>query len=79
MFVCVIDTSLMNDRGAGLPSAERGWYLVIPLMFAGAGLNDDARPLALQVALLVPLLAALIGLLSSIRMMRLPDPAPLAR
>ncbi|HET9197106.1 MAG TPA: MFS transporter [Solirubrobacterales bacterium] len=39
-------------------------------------INEDARPLALQVALLIPLLAALIGLLSSFRMMRLPDPAP---
>ena len=39
-------------------------------------INDDARPLALQIALLIPLLAALIGLLSSFRMMRLPDPAP---
>jgi MFS family permease len=39
-------------------------------------INDDARPLALQVALGVPLLAALIGLLASFRMMRLPDPAP---
>lgn len=41
-------------------------------------INTDARPLALQVALLVPLLAALIGLLSSFRMIRLPDPAPSA-
>ena len=39
-------------------------------------INIDARPLALQIALLVPFLAALIGLLSSFRMMRLPDPAP---
>ena len=39
-------------------------------------INTDARPLALQVALLVPLLAALIGLLCSFRMVRLPDPAP---
>jgi EmrB/QacA subfamily drug resistance transporter len=39
-------------------------------------INTDARPLALQVALLVPLLAGLIGLLNSFRMMRLPDPAP---
>ncbi|HEX5929437.1 MAG TPA: MFS transporter [Solirubrobacterales bacterium] len=38
-------------------------------------INTDARPLALQVALLIPLLAALIGLLLSFRMMRLPDPA----
>jgi EmrB/QacA subfamily drug resistance transporter len=39
-------------------------------------INTDARPLALQVALLIPLLAALIGLVNSFRMMRLPDPAP---
>ena len=39
-------------------------------------INTEARPLALQVALLIPLLAALIGLFNSFRMMRLPDPAP---
>jgi hypothetical protein len=39
-------------------------------------INDDARNLSLQVALLVPLLAALLGLLTSIRMMRLPDLTP---
>ncbi len=39
-------------------------------------INADARPLALQVALAVPLLAALIGLLSSFGMVRLPDPLP---
>jgi EmrB/QacA subfamily drug resistance transporter len=39
-------------------------------------INEDSRPLALQLALAVPLLAALIGLISSFRMMRLPDPAP---
>jgi hypothetical protein len=37
-------------------------------------INTDARPLALQVALLVPILAGLAGLLTSLRMMRLPDP-----
>ena len=37
-------------------------------------INTDARPLALQVALLVPILAGLVGLLISFRMMRLPDP-----
>ena len=42
-------------------------------------INTDARPLALQVALLIPLLAALIGLFNSFRMMRLPDPAPSER
>ena len=37
-------------------------------------INTDARPLALQVALLVPILAGLLGLLNSFRMMRLPGP-----
>ena len=39
-------------------------------------INTDARPVALQVALLIPILAGLIGLYNSFRMMRLPDPAP---
>jgi EmrB/QacA subfamily drug resistance transporter len=39
-------------------------------------INTDTRPLALQVALLVPILAALLGLLNGQRMMRRPDPAP---
>jgi MFS family permease len=40
------------------------------------GINADARDLALQVALVVALLAALGGIAISFRMMRLPDPAP---
>src|SRR6478672_2957591 len=39
-------------------------------------INTDARPIALQLALAVPLLAALLGLLQSFRMTRLPDPEP---
>ena len=39
-------------------------------------INTEARPKALQVALLVPFLAGLIGLINSFRMMREPDPAP---
>jgi Na+/melibiose symporter-like transporter len=39
-------------------------------------INTDARPLALQVALLVPILAGLLGLLNGFRMVRRPDPAP---
>ncbi len=41
-------------------------------------INEDARPLALQVALAIPLLAALIGLLGAFRMLRLRDPTPQA-
>ena len=37
-------------------------------------INDDARDLGLQVALLLTLVAALLGLLNSFQMMRLPDP-----
>ena len=39
-------------------------------------INTVARPVALQVALLVPLLAGLLGLINSIRMVRLRDPEP---
>jgi EmrB/QacA subfamily drug resistance transporter len=39
-------------------------------------INTDARPLALQVALLIPLLASLLGLFNAFRMVRLPDPTP---
>ncbi len=41
-------------------------------------INTEARPFALQVALLVPLIAGLIGFLNSFRMMRLPDVTPSA-
>ncbi|GAF44656.1 MFS transporter [Rhodococcus wratislaviensis] len=39
-------------------------------------INTDARPLALQVALLIPILAGLIGVFNSFRMRRIPDPTP---
>jgi LPXTG-motif cell wall-anchored protein len=39
-------------------------------------INTDARHLALQVALLITLIAGAIGLVAAFRMMRLPDPAP---
>jgi EmrB/QacA subfamily drug resistance transporter len=41
-------------------------------------INTDSRPRALQVALLVPLVAGLIGLLTGFRMVRLPEPRPTA-
>ena len=37
-------------------------------------INTEARPFALQVALLIPIIASLLGLLNSFRMMRQPDP-----
>jgi MFS family permease len=39
-------------------------------------INTKARPIALQIALVIPLLAALLGLLNGFRMTRLPDPKP---
>ena len=41
-------------------------------------INTDANDLSLQVALLVPILASLLGLLNSFRMIRLPDIKPSA-
>jgi hypothetical protein len=39
-------------------------------------INEKARDRSLQVALLVPALASLLGLLNGFRMRRLPDPEP---
>jgi MFS family permease len=39
-------------------------------------INKHARNLSLQVALLVPFLASLLGVLNAFRMRRLPDPVP---
>ena len=39
-------------------------------------INTDVRPLALQIGLAVPILSALVGLLLSFRMTRLPDIKP---
>jgi EmrB/QacA subfamily drug resistance transporter len=39
-------------------------------------INTEARPLALQIALLIPILAGLLGFANSFRMARLPDPTP---
>jgi hypothetical protein len=39
-------------------------------------INKEARDRSLQVALLVPVLASLLGLLHAFRMRRLPDPKP---
>ncbi len=41
-------------------------------------INTDANDISLQVAMLVPILASLIGLINSFRMMRLPEESPTA-
>jgi MFS family permease len=39
-------------------------------------INTQARPISLQIALFVPILAGLAGLFVSTRMLRIPDPQP---
>ena len=39
-------------------------------------INTEARPIALQIALIVPLIAGLLGLINGFRMTRLPDLKP---
>ena len=63
----VMSNTQLEELLAGQPAAIQDEIIRI---------NTDARPLALQVALLIPILAALIGLFVAFRMMRLPDPTP---
>ena len=63
----VLSNTHLEKQLAGQPAEIREEIIAI---------NTDARPLALQVALLVPILAGLLGLLNGFRMMRRPDPAP---
>jgi EmrB/QacA subfamily drug resistance transporter len=63
----VLSNTQLQELLAGQPEATQDEIVRI---------NTDARPLALQVALLVPILAGLVGLFNSFRMMRLPDPQP---
>jgi EmrB/QacA subfamily drug resistance transporter len=61
----VMTNTALAEQIAGQPKDVQDEIILI---------NIDARPIALQVALLIPLLAGLLGLLNAFRMMRLPDP-----
>jgi hypothetical protein len=61
----VMSDAQLEELLAGQPEEIRDEVISI---------NTDARSLSLQVALLIPLIAALIGLFNSFRMLRLPDP-----
>jgi len=63
----VMSNAALQEQLAGQPAAVQTEIIAI---------NTDARPLSLQVALLIPLLAALLGLANSFRMLRRPDPKP---
>ncbi len=66
----VMSNTALEEQLAGQPPEVQAEIVRI---------NTDARPVALQVALLIPLLAGLVGLFNGFRMMRLPDPAPSER
>jgi hypothetical protein len=61
----VMTNTQLEAQLAGQPPATKDEIIRI---------NTDARPLALQIALIVPVLAGALGLIVSFRMMRLPDP-----
>jgi hypothetical protein len=63
----LMSNTQLEEQLAGQPADVRAEIIRI---------NTDARPLALQVALLIPILAGLGGLANSFRMLRQPDPAP---
>lgn len=63
----VMSNTQLAELLADQPSAIRDEVIRI---------NTEARPIALQIALLIPILAALIGLINSLRMLRIPDPVP---
>jgi EmrB/QacA subfamily drug resistance transporter len=65
----VMSTTALAEQIVGQPPEVEAAVLEI---------NEDARDRSLQVALLVPVLAALLGLGNSFRMLRLPDVQPSA-
>jgi hypothetical protein len=65
------DAQVMSDAQLGKLLAEQPQAVQDEIL----SINSDARDLALQIALLVSLLTALVGVAIAFRMMRLPDPA----
>jgi ferric-dicitrate binding protein FerR (iron transport regulator) len=61
----VVSNTQLEKQLAGQPQETQDEIIKI---------NTQARHIALQVALLIPILAGLAGLLISFRMIRLPDP-----
>jgi hypothetical protein len=63
----IMSDTLLVEQLAGQPTDVQAEILRI---------NTEARNVALQVALMVPFLAGLLGFLNSFRMVKLPDPEP---
>ncbi len=68
------DAEVMSDAGLEEQLAEQPDDIQDEIV----RINDEARPQAFQIALLIPLLASILGFIFSFQMMRLPDPAPSA-
>ena len=62
----------------GCVAARSGFRFALPpdVQAEILRINKEARDRSLQVALLVPLLASLLGVLNAFRMRRLKDPTP---
>jgi hypothetical protein len=65
----VMSNTALQQQIADEPKAVQDEVLAI---------NTHARNLSLQIALLIPVLATLLGLFNSFRMLRLPDIEPQA-
>ena len=65
----LMSNSQLEEVLAGQPPAVQDEIIQI---------NTNVRPFALQIALLIPLIAGLLGTITSFRMIRLPDPTPSA-
>jgi hypothetical protein len=65
----VMSNTQIEDLAAGEPEEVQAEIVSI---------NTDANDISLQVAMLVPILASLIGLINSFRMTRLPEASPSA-
>ena len=63
----IMSDAHLNELLAGQPAAVQDEIVAI---------NTDVRPIALQVSLLIPILAGLLGTVTAVRMRRLPDPVP---
>jgi MFS family permease len=66
----VMSNTRLEEQLAGQPEAVQDEIVSI---------NTDARHYALQIALIVPLLAGVLGFLNAFRMLRLRDPEPSAQ
>ncbi|MBB3084441.1 MFS transporter [Geodermatophilus sabuli] len=66
------DAQLMSNSGLEELLADQP----APIREEIVRINTETRPLALQIALVIPILAGLLGLANSFRMAGLPDPTP---